>query len=289
MRRSHRGRSIKALAAIAVMLCAAAIYTAWMGQNGHSTGLSSVVGMVTTPLQQLVTWGRERLDGLVLGPREAATLEKQVAELQQELDRKNQELADYYITKRENEMLRAYLELKQLHDDWQMVDATVVGRDSSDPFGGIILNKGTAAGVQTGDPVITDGGLVGRVVRVSAAYAKVALLTHPEVGVSVQAPRTGETGILTGDKRLGDQKLVQMKHLDTRTHVSEGDLVVTTGLGGVFPAGVVVGTVERLTDSDVDVSKVALVRPAVDPDAVFSVMILTDFMGQGETMDGVTE
>jgi rod shape-determining protein MreC len=80
-----------------------------------------------------------------------------------------------------------------------------------------------------------------------------------------------------------------MKHLDTRTTVTEGDLIVTTGLGGVFPANVVVGTVERLTDSDIDVSKVAWVRPAVDLQTVTSVMILTDFMGQGETMDGVTE
>lgn len=289
MRRLHRGRSRKALVAVAVMLCVVAMYTAWMGHNGHSNGLSNVMGIVATPLQQLVTWGQNRLDGLVLGPGEAAALEKQVTELQEELNRKNKELADYYTVKRENEMLRAYLELKQLHDDWKMVEATVIGQDSSDPFGGIVLNKGSIAGVQPGDPVITDGGLVGRVVRVSATYAKVMLLTHPELGISAQAPRTGETGIVTGDKRMGDQQLVQMKHLDTRTLVAVGDLVITTGLGGVFPAGVIVGTVERMTDSDVDVSKVALVRPAVDLRTVTSVMILTDFMGQGETMDGVTE
>ncbi len=289
MKRAHRGRGAKALAVVAIMLCVVAAYTALMGQSGFSTGLSNMVGIVTTPLQQLVTWGRTKLDGLVLGPREAAELEKQVAALQEELDRKNQQLADYYTTKRENETLRAYLELKQLHDDWTMVDAVVIGRDNSDPFGGIILNKGTMAGVEPGDPVITDAGLVGRVVRVSTTYAKVMLITHPELGISAQVPRTGETGIVTGDKRLGDEKLVQMKHLDTRTLVAEGDLVVTTGLGGVFPAGVLVGTVTQLTDSDIDVSKVALVRPAADLNNVASVMILTSFMGQGETMDGVTE
>lgn len=289
VKRSHRGRGAKALAVVAIMLCVVAAYTALMGQNGFSTGLSNMVGIVTTPLQQLVTWGRTKLDGLVLGPREAAELEKQVAALQEELDRKNQQLADYYTIKRENETLRAYLELKRLHDDWTMVDAAVIGRDNSDPFGGIILNKGTMAGVEPGDPVITDAGLVGRVIRVSTTYAKVMLITHPELGISVQVPRTGETGIVTGDKRLGDEKLVQMKHLDTRTPVAEGDLVVTTGLGGVFPAGVIIGTVTRLTDSDIDVSKVALVRPAADLNDVTTVMVLTDFMGQGETMDGVTE
>ena len=288
MRGFFRSRSFKALVAAVVVLCAVIVYSLALNSNGFSAGTSSMVGLFTTPMQWLVSLGGESLESLTANAREVEALQDQLAEMQKELDRKNQELSDYYTIKKENDDLKNYLGLKEQNTDWEFVNATVVARDTSDLFYGMTINKGSLAGVQPGDPVITSSGLVGRVTKVSTTYAKVESIYHPEVSVSVLDVRTEEIGVLTGDKQYADRGLMQMKYLDTKTLVAEGDLVVTTGMGGVFPANVVIGSVKELTTSDIDISRIAVIRPAADIMETTSVMVITSFTGQGETMDQVT-
>lgn len=289
MKGFFRSRSFKVLTAAAVVMCAAIIYTSVLSGGGLSSGTSSLVGLFTTPMQWLVSLGGESLGSLTANAKEVKELQKELDELQKELDKKNQELSDYYTVKKQNDELKEYLGLREQHTDWEFVDATVVARDTNELFYGLTINKGSLAGIQPGDPVITSSGLVGRVSKVSTTYAKVETLYHPEVSVSVLDVRTEEIGILTGDKKYADRGLIQMKYLDTKTAVAADDLIVTTGMGGVYPADLVIGTVKEVITSDIDISKIAVIRPAAAIKNTTSVMVITSFTGQGETMEDVSK
>lgn len=289
MKGFFQSRGFKLLATASVILCAAMIYTAAIGSGGMSSVTSSLVGLFTTPMQWLSSLGGETLDELTANAQEVQKLQEKLDALQQELDEKNKQLADYHDIQKENDELKEYLELKDAHDDWSMEHATVVGRDTNDLFYGFTINKGSLSGIHAGDPVITDSGLVGRVSKVGTTYAKVETIFHPDVGVSVIGSRTKEIGVLTGDKKYADQGLVQMMFLDTKTEIKPGDMIVTSGMGGVYPQKMIVGTVVEVISNSIDVSKTAIVRPASPIEKIKSVMVITSFTGKGETMDSLNK
>lgn len=289
MKGFFRSKGFKLLATASVILCAAMIYTAALGGGGISSATSSLVGIFTTPMQWLASLGGEKLDGLTTNTQELNALRSRLDAMQQELDEKNNQLANYNELKRQNEDLKNYIGLHDDNSDWKFVYATVVGRDANELFSGFTINRGSVAGVRAGDPVITNSGLVGRVAKVGTTYAKVETIYHPDVKVSVLSANTEEIGVLTGDKQYADQGLVQMGSLNAKTQIKAGDLIVTSGMGGVFPDKIIVGTVESIVNGTVDVSLTALVRPTVDVSSITSVMVITSFTGQGETMEALDE
>lgn len=287
MKSFFHSRGFRLLAAAVALLCAAMIYTAALGEGGLSSATSSVVGLFTTPMQWLASIGGERLSNLTADVRKVQEMEQEIDELRRELDERNRQLSDYYEIKKQNDDLKEYLDIKDVHQDWAFVPATIVGRDTNELFSGFTVNKGAVSGVRAGDPVITESGLVGRVSKVGTTYAKVETIYHPDVQVSVISSRTEEIGVLCGDKIYADQNLVQMQYLNPKTSVQAGDLIVTSGKGGVYPQKIVIGTVQQVIQSRTDISLTALVRPAVDLDSITSVMIITSFTGQGETMESL--
>lgn len=287
MKSFFHSRGFRLLAAAAALLCAAMIYTAALGEGGLSSATSSVVGLFTTPMQWLASIGGERLSNLTADVRKVQEMEQEIDELRRELDERNRQLSDYYEIKKQNDDLKEYLDIKDVHQDWAFVPATIVGRDTNELFSGFTVNKGAVSGVRAGDPVITESGLVGRVSKVGTTYAKVETIYHPDVQVSVISSRTEEIGVLCGDKIYADQNLVQMQYLNPKTSVQAGDLIVTSGKGGVYPQKIIIGTVQQVIQSRTDISLTALVRPAVDLDSITSVMIITSFTGQGETMESL--
>lgn len=287
MKSFFHSRGFRLLAAAAALLCAAMIYTAALGEGGLSSATSSVVGLFTTPMQWLASIGGERLSNLTADVRKVQEMEQEIDELRRELDERNRQLSDYYEIKKQNDDLKEYLDIKDVHQDWTFVPATIVGRDTNELFSGFTVNKGAVSGVRAGDPVITESGLVGRVSKVGTTYAKVETIYHPDVQVSVISSRTEEIGVLCGDKIYADQNLVQMQYLNPKTSVQAGDLIVTSGKGGVYPQKIIIGTVQQVIQSRTDISLTALVRPAVDLDSITSVMIITSFTGQGETMESL--
>lgn len=289
MKEFFRSRGFKLLATASIVLCAAMIYTAALGSGGMSSVTSSLVGLITTPMQWLSTVGSQSLNDLTANAKEVQAMQEKLNALQNELDEKNEQLSDYYELQRQNEELRKYLDLRDEHSDWTFVDAAVVGRDTNELFYGFTINKGSLAGIHAGDPVITASGLVGRVEKVSTTYAKVTTIFHPEVSVSVLEPRTGEIGVLSGDKLYADSGLVQMKFLDAKTELRAGDLIIASGMGGVYPQKLIIGTVQEVVGSRIDVSKTAIVRPAADIQNTTAVMVITSFTGKGETMDNLNE
>ena len=167
--------------------------------------------------------------------------------------------------------------------------ARVVGKDATNWFKTILLDRGSQEGVRRNQPVLAPDGLVGRVVEVTPTSAKVQLLTDPVSAVGGLVQRTRVTGIVSGNLGAG----ARVRYLPLLADVVVGDEVVTSGMGGVFPKGIPVGRIIAVERRSGALFQEASLQPAVDLGRLEEVMILTALdggtsFGAGATREGGT-
>ena len=211
-----------------------------------------------------------------------------VTALQDENSRLQDRLIDYTQVKQENERLKVQLHISQQEPENEMVSASVIGRDPNDPFSGFSIGIGTLSGVSEGDPVITDKGLVGIVSRAYATTSKVDCLLSEDVSVAAVSIDKQESGLIGCNITMASSGLLRLSYLTSETALEEGDIITTSGAGGVYPANLKIGVVQSVEKSETDVSKYAVVRPFEELASVKEVQVIVSFPGQGED-DTVTD
>lgn len=175
---------------------------------------------------------------------------------------------------RENARLRQIIGWQQ-QTRWRVKVGRVIARDTSDWWRSFRIDLGARDGVRPNLPVITVNGLVGRVVQVARTSAVVALVGDPECRVSVVVRETGETGVITSPAEgVLDPRVVDLTHLPRHSALHPGESVFTSGEGGVFPAGLPVGTIIDSRSVGYGLSTEARVKLAVDSGQLREVMVL---------------
>ena len=286
MKEFFHSTTFKILLGLLFLLCGLMLYTASAG----GSVISDLLGFVTTPMQKVST---------VVTNNAAVTAEsvtrsndellEENARLQKEVDELHAQLIDYYQVKMENEQFRSVLELKQDNKDFQFVSGAVIGRDPNELFYNFVVDKGTLAGVSVNDPVITNSGVVGWVSSVNAAYCKVTTILSADTSIAALDKVNRESGVIGSDLHLADEGVVKLSYLTAETEVKVGDIIVTSGLGGIYPKDLPVGKVLEVRPEEYDVSYCAIVEPFVDVKTLRDVFIITDFQGQGEVLADFTD
>jgi len=157
-----------------------------------------------------------------------------------------------------------------------MVAAQVIGRDSSNRYKSVILNKGESDGIQKDMGVITPAGVVGRVVKTTGATSVVLLLTDPNNAIAGLIQRTRDEGIVEGIP----QGRAKLKYIPMLSAVKEGDRVVTSGLVGGFPRGLAIGTITSIDREEGALFQTAELVPEVDVNRVEEVLVIQAPHGQ---------
>jgi len=167
----------------------------------------------------------------------------------------------------------------------QFLTARVVGKDATNWFRTILIDRGSRDGLRRNLPVLAPDGLVGRIAEVTPVAAKVQLLTDPVSAVGGLLQRTRVTGIVTGNLGAG----TRMTYLPLLADVAVGDEVVTSGMGGVFPKGIPVGRITAVERQSGALFQEATLQPTVDLSRIEEVLVLTNpvlregfEMGRGE-------
>lgn len=227
--------------------------------------------------QERVVWF---LQHTILAPAEAAggwvergvgvyweneKLRQRAASLQMEVDAMRAERG-------ENARLRTLLRLEQ-RNSYLLLAADVSGRSLDRLGGSLTLDKGARDGVVENRAILTPEGLVGRVERVTPHQARVLTLLHRECAVAARVARTRVEGVLRWE--FGDQPTLRLLYVSSQEDAKVGDLVVTSGLGGIFPEGIRVGTIERVGIEPNGLMKEIVVAPAVDFRSVEQVLVYT--------------
>lgn len=170
----------------------------------------------------------------------------------------------------ETQRLERLLAMRQASQA-EFLTARVVGKDATNWFKTILLDRGSLEGVRRNQPVLAPDGLVGKVVEVTPTSARVQLLTDPVNAVGGLIQRTRVTGIVSGNLGAG----ARVRYLPLLADVVVGDEVVTSGMGGVFPKGILVGRITAVERRSGALFQEATLQPAVDLSRLEEVLILT--------------
>ena len=161
----------------------------------------------------------------------------------------------------ENDRLRNLLHLTGRHP-YELVAANVVGRSLDRLGGSLALDKGQSEGITANRAILTPDGLVGRVERTTRHGSRVLTLLHRDCAVAARIQRSRVDGVVRWE--FGDRAALDLLYVSSQEDVVKGDLVVTSGLGGIFPAGVRIGTVDKVGLESNGLTKEIVIRPAVD-------------------------
>ena len=266
----------KILVGIAVFLVGIMAYA---GANGRLTAApQELLSVVLTPLQKVTS----ALSGGAASVWEKYTSIDDVMDRNEQLEAENaelrQQMVDYDRIKAENDAYKALARIQDTNSEASYVSAFVIGRDPLDEFGGFTLDQGSTDGVAVNDAIISDRGyLLGVVVEVDATSCKVMTILHPSFNAAGVISRTRENGIITGSADYAADGQCVLTNLERATETKMGDQVITTGLGGVFPANLLVGTVQEVVPEQSGKSSSAVILPGADPRTVKHVFIVTEY------------
>jgi len=266
----------KILVIVAVFLVGIMAYA---GANGRLTAApQELLSVVLTPIQKVTS----ALSGGAASVWEKYTSIDDVMDRNEQLEAENaelrQQMVDYDRIKAENDAYKALARIQDTNSEASYVSAFVIGRDPLDEFGGFTLDQGSTDGVAVNDAIISDRGyLLGVVVEVDATSCKVMTSLHPSFNAAGVISRTRENGIITGSADYAADGQCVLTNLDRATEARKGDQVITTGLGGVFPANLLVGTVQEVVPEQSGKSSSAVILPGADPRTVKHVFIVTEY------------
>ena len=163
-----------------------------------------------------------------------------------------------------------------------MVAAQVIGRDATNRYRSVILNKGESDGIQPDMGVITPAGVVGRVVKTTSATSVVLLITDPNNAIAGLIQRTRDEGIVEGTPK----GRVRLKYIPLLSGVRDGDRVVTSGLVGGFPRGLAIGTITGIYKEEGALFQNAELAPEVEVDRIEEVLVIQAPQGKSTGAEG---
>lgn len=280
MRNFLRSTSFKILLTVAVVLLAGAIAAAALASG--TSPLTSAVGTVFSPLSDAAAYISEKFDNFKGGFISSRSYMDRVEELEEQVADYQSKLVDYEKLQKQVEAYEKFLGVKEKNPDFQFVAGTVIGRDAADVFGSFVLNCGSADGVAVGDPVISGEYLIGIVNETSPTSCTVLSVCDPKFSAAAYEIRTGEAGYTQTTTKLGVQGGLKLSGLERDTAVAEGGIVCTSGVGGVFPRGLIIGTVTTVQKEEGDISYYAEVKPEIEISEVQDAFVITDFEGKGD-------
>ena len=259
---------------VALMLVIVPSVLAIMGLSDYMRG--AVVSLLS-PLERVMTKVTDAAEGF----KEYFTEYDRLKAENEELKARLEELEDqrYRIDEIEamNNWLYDYLDLAREHTDYDLAVAKVVGREAGNYMSVFTLDVGTENGIEKDMPVVTAEGIVGYVNEVGPYWSKVLTILESASSVGAKLERTGELGLLEGDFNMRTDGLCRLTYLSADSKVEAGDRVLSSGLGSIYPSGLVIGIVERVETDEFSRTVTAYVKPSADLENLSRVMVIRSY------------
>lgn len=265
---------VKAALIIAVLL------TAILAVIGNLTGKTlpeTLVQSILTPLRtgaSSLTYQAQRFYDYIF---RYEALEAENIALKEQLAQMEDAAREADSVSRENDRLRALLELKKANEDFDLVDGYIIARNSQDWNSSFTVNRGADEGITSGMCVISaNGEVVGLVSEVGSNYCVVKTVLDPSLRISATIFSSGTGGIVQGGYSSGNQQLLRMDNLPSTAVVVNGDQVVTAG-STIYPRNLILGYAVDAGKTETGAAMYALLKPAADIARLEQVFIITNF------------
>lgn len=269
-----------------ILVCVSAVLAGFIlyaiTNENASNFVETALDFIVTPIRSASAYVSESVGDFFKKYVQINEVYAENEELREQIAQLKQEIVDLNSYKLENDQLKDYLQIKALNPEFELETASVIGIDPLDSFSAFTIDKGSIHGVESGDVVISTEGLVGIISQVNAISSRVSTILDPSVQVGATISETGDVGIIknTVANAKNTRTLLTMISRDTVTKA--GDFVVTSGNGGVFPKGIIIGTIESTELDSNGLSINAVVKTGADVRNIKNVVVIKSFLGQGE-------
>ena len=253
------------LAVTIVVLSVAFLGIIVLSIKGNSNIISSGVGGVISPLQKIVYTVNEKVKGSFDFFINFSNVKKENEELTAKNAELENKLIEYERMKDENTRLREMFDYSQTNANYDYLGCNIIGYSGGNISNGYIIDKGTKDGVEKDMVVITPAGLVGKVTKASSSFAIVQTILNENIAVAAMVESTDETtGILQGITDSKNKNLTELSNIPIESAIKEGDKILTSGLGDMYPKEIRIGEVISVEVDNVGIMKRAVVKPYVD-------------------------
>jgi len=279
MRGFFRSNAFKVMMMIVVTLAAIMILSITVGDTTVTGIFKGIIAPMESAGAELTAEKRAEL-GFESMSRD--DLEAYCADLLEENKQLQEDMVDYHTIKRQNEQYAKALEITQNSKDIQLTAASVTSRDPLDIYYGFSIDVGSADGIEVGDPVITEDGIIGIIAEVYASSSRVDSILSENVQIGATSEEFSENGVVVCDMSGAGNGYVRMKYLTGDTKITDGTVITTSGTAGGFPEGLMIGEVIYLTSAEKDISREAVIKPTADVLGASDVFVVTDFTGKSQ-------
>jgi rod shape-determining protein MreC len=268
----------KWLIVIAITIMMLIVMGVSSSKNSNLKKINNVLSVPLSPVQEFMTFIGKKIDESLYFFTNIEEIKEENEMLRSrvsELEKENRELA---LLKDKNEELRTALNLKEQFDNYSIIGANIIAVDPGNWFNIFKIDIGSRDGIKEDYPVVTGTkGLVGRIDSTDLISSKVLTIIDEDSSVAAFISKSGGGhAIVRGDIVLKEQGLCRLDYIPLDVDVEEGDVIETSGLGGIFPKGIMIGKVIAVHQGNSELSRYAIVQPTLDFKRLEEVYILKD-------------
>lgn len=243
--------------------------------------VTNVIGSVLSPVQKLTNYIAENVKWVADSFESAGNYKNEIERLEQQIAEYENQLVDYNELQQKLSSYETMLGVKEENPDFVLERANIIGTDAADMFTSLIIDKGSKDGISVNDPAVYGNYVVGIVKKVHPYYSVVESILNPDINISALDSKTRETAYVTTSVDFSKKGHCVFSGLERTTAVSPGGIILTSGIGGTYPKGLIIGTVNEVCESEYDLSNYAVIEPGVNVKEIEDLYVITDFDGQG--------
>ena len=265
----------KGIAGVVITIIIIVLLVVFTNSNANQVSyIEKICNVFVMPIQNGFTYLKNKMSGNDSFFADMDTLKSENEDSKKKNSELEQSLRELEIIKAENDTLKEYVNLKDKYTDYTTVPADVINRDISNYSSTIIINVGSDDGIKEEMTVIADSGLVGHIISVTNNTAKVQTIVDTASAVTSKISTTEDTIVVQGT--LEDKSTLRANFIPTDAVVLQGDTVETSGIGGIYPKGIHIGTITEVVNTNNITDRYAIVQTAVDFNKLNTVLVITN-------------
>ena len=243
------------------------------GEQNNSF-LQNAANNLIMPIQNGLTYLKNKLSGKSTFFSDLDYLKDENKKLKEKNSELEQSLRELENIKTENQTLKEYMNLAEKYKEYKTIPGYVINKDISNYSKTMVINLGKKDGVEVNMTVIGNEGLVGHVVSVTDSTAKVQTIIDTASSVSCSMSTTKDSIVCKGT--LDEKSALKAMYIPTDANIIQGDSIETSGIGGIYPKGIHIGTVKKVTNTQNMTDRYALIETAVNFDKIDTVLVITN-------------
>ena len=271
MRRFFTNKVFILVVVVILLLALAAVsYSEMSGVNI----ISNIISVPAAPLQRAYAFVTGKVGDFFGYFEDVKLLKTENERLNQRISELEQQILDIDKLTKENKELRDALDFKDQYEEYDFLGASIIAKDPGNWFDVFTVNRGMNDNIVNNSPVITSYGLVGRVSKTDLITSRVVSIIDMDSTVSARLSKSRDLIVVRGDVELRSKGLCRVDYIPPNTDVMPGDTVETSGVGGLYPQGIIIGKVVKVIRNEGQYDSYAIIQPVVDFKRLEEVIIL---------------